>query len=73
MKSGSDGYAVFRMLSVDQGLHLSAPVRYSRSSWKSTFNVDPGFAYGCRGMIVNFISGYGEDAIFLNREMPSKS
>lgn len=62
------GFAVFRMQSSDQGLHWSEPVRYSTASWKSPFNVDPGFTEGCKGAIANFTSGFGEDAIFVHQE-----
>ena len=62
------GFSVYRMQSSDQGTHWTKPARYTNASWKSPFNIDPGFTGGCRGAIVNFTSGFGEDAIYVHRE-----
>jgi BNR repeat-like domain len=69
IKSTDGGFSVYRMQSSDQGLHWTDPIRYSNASWKSPFNVDPGFTEGCKGAIVNFTSGYGTDAVLVHREV----
>jgi hypothetical protein len=68
IKSAPGGFAVFRMYSSNQGQHWTEPARYSTAAWKSPFNVDPGFTEDCKGMMVNFTSGFGSDEIYARRD-----
>jgi hypothetical protein len=68
VESADGRFAAYRMQSSDQGLHWTEPSRYSKASWKSPFNIDPGFTEGCKGAIANFTSGFGTDAIYVHRE-----
>lgn len=73
IKSVESKFSVYRMQSSDQGLHWNEPTRYSNATWKSPFNVDPGFTKGCKGAIVNFNSGYGGDTIMVHREATAQN
>jgi hypothetical protein len=43
-------------------------MRYSKAVWPSPFNADPGFVFGCRGVLVNYTSGYGSDTMYVRLE-----
>jgi hypothetical protein len=56
------------MRSLDQGRSWESPMRFSLLEWRSPFNIDPGFVLGCRGLMVNYTSGYGEDSVYVQRD-----
>jgi hypothetical protein len=68
VQSAGGGFAVFRMRSLDQGRSWASPMRFSLLEWRSPFNIDPGFVLGCRGLMVNYTSGYGEDSVYVQRD-----
>ena len=65
VQSASGSFAVFRMQSSDQGISWSQPTRFSDVGWPSPFNIDPGFVYGCKGLVANYTSGYGSDKVYV--------
>jgi hypothetical protein len=62
-----DGFSVFQIKSRDEGISWNKPARITKSSWMSPFNVDPGLATTCNGLVANYTSGYGLDLVYSQR------
>lgn len=63
----ANGFNVALTRSTDEGLTWRAAEKLSHSSWASPFNVDPGMAVACEGIVANYTSGYGSDLFYSSK------